>query len=1024
MKLANVSVSRAVRESLAYSAALGFVLAVPAVAAQSQSTATSTASTASTSNANGQATTSTTLKAVQVTGTMIRRTSVEQAQPIQVITGAQIRESGFTSVGQVLQTISSSGSAQNIATNDEGNSAYLGSGVSNLNLRYLGPQRTLVLVNGHRWAEALNGTVDLNTIPTAIIDHIEILQDGASAIYGSDAISGVVNIITIKNFNGAEAHASLGSYQGNGHWDGLTQKSDVTWGWENAKGGAVFNLSYTNQNPVSSSDTPLTSVPVFGSGLTRGSTNTPQGRERFIPPFSGSTDSPNVIPSSSTGLTATQCPARNFGSASAPKYMPFCDLTTIPGTPGTQPSDFERFNAATDAYNYAPGNLIMQGAQHVSLYAAGQYDIADNLTFAFTAEATRRDSKQRVAPNNGGVSSSQQVTFEPGQPFYPFDFPLSTTAPVGPGLLEAINRRYFEFGFRTAEEIENLDYANIDLSGYFDTGESEWDWDIGGAFSKDNEIATLGGRLDPSRQAEQLNVSQCEALAKIQMSERQPPQNICTPLNFFGGMTVPMTPDQVAYSAYNNQNNLGSQMQNTYASITNSQIGNLPGGPIGFAAGYQHIGQSSFFTPEAIEAQGLGGSPVLPTSGSTSSDAVFTEFDFPFISNLPGAKLVDLDVASRYTRDHVLGTTDHNTSSRAGLKWQPDSDWLLRATWSQGFRSPNISELFSGATGVSPLATDPCTNYLHSGASLTTQQNCAAAGVPPSYEQSNTQLNGQKVGNSHLRPETSISKTVGFVYSPGALPGFNANLDYYHIQVNGSIQPLEVETILNNCYVLGLQQYCALVERNPNGLGSLFNITDPITNVGGTITSGFDFGASYTLPTTPVGNFAVNLQGTYINRYDNLFPGPSGFVVQSYLGIERGSVELPFGMPRWRANASVDWNRGNWAAQWKLFYIGSMTESCSDEFDGTPKSYTNLGVCSDPNFQNNHLSRNYLGQVVYNNASVTYHFDSSNVTLTLGANNIFDKQPASSVTVNINSYDPTLYQPPMRFWYVDAGVKF
>ncbi|MHB8426097.1 MAG: TonB-dependent receptor plug domain-containing protein, partial [Gammaproteobacteria bacterium] len=170
---------------------------------------------------------------IEVTGTRILRTDVETAQPVTIITRKQIQESGLTSIGDVLQSLPQSGTALNTAFNNGGN------GATNIDLRDLGANRLLVLVNGRRWIPGLDGTVDLNQIPVSIIDHIEILQDGASAIYGSDAIAGVVNIITIKNYNGAEAHAYLGMYDGHndgGGWDGKVQEYDFTIGSSGARG--------------------------------------------------------------------------------------------------------------------------------------------------------------------------------------------------------------------------------------------------------------------------------------------------------------------------------------------------------------------------------------------------------------------------------------------------------------------------------------------------------------------------------------------------------------------------------------------------------------------------------------------------------------------------------------------------------------------------------------------------------------------------------------------------------------------
>src|SRR6185503_18134240 len=185
---------------------------------------------------------------IEVTGTRIKRTDVETAQPVTMLTAAQIKSTGLTSIGDILQTVSQAGAALNTTFNNGGN------GRTNIDLRNLGANRVLVLVNGRRWVTGLGGPgeqgVDLNEIPVAIIDHVEILQDGASAIYGSDAISGVVNIITIKNYNGAEANAYTSIFAGEGHHDGKVQEYDFTLGSSGDKGAVVMSVNYVNQHEI------------------------------------------------------------------------------------------------------------------------------------------------------------------------------------------------------------------------------------------------------------------------------------------------------------------------------------------------------------------------------------------------------------------------------------------------------------------------------------------------------------------------------------------------------------------------------------------------------------------------------------------------------------------------------------------------------------------------------------------------------------------------------------------------------
>ena len=960
---------------------------------------------------------------VQVTGTAIKRTNIEQAQPVVVITQQQIKATGLSTIGDILQRLTSTGGALNTLANDGGNFVYTGGGQTNVDLRNLGASRVLVLVNGKRWVTSLDGTVDLNTIPTAIIDHIEILQDGASAIYGSDAISGVVNIITVRNFTGSEANAYVGMYDGHGDgggWDGKTQSYDFTSGISNDHGNLVFSVSYMNQNGISAANRTISKEPTFGAGQTRGSSATPQGRFVFVPLTSSTSTDPNNAPAASTGLTSTQCPTTNFGSASKPNYEPLCDLTLIPGQPGTAANQFAPF-VQNDRFNFAPYNYVLTPQERYSGYVAGHTDLADNLTFSADMVYSHRNSTQQAGPTPLFFASTSIITDVPAnQKYNPFGFDLNTQTnnPIGPGFLGLLGRRMVEGGPRIYQESEDTFRFSGGFNGYFNAGGSEWDWDAGYIFSRDSELDTNLGSFDVSHLRIAMgDPAVCAATAG------------CVPINFFGGQTSAITPAQLAYSAYTQQNQFQNNQRIYNADISNSDLANLPAGPLGFAAGYQYLEHDGFFIPDAVAQNGNDSfNPkvaVPPTSGRIRENSIYAEFDIPLLANIPAIKLLDLDVASRHTNYTSFGG---NTTSRAGLKWQINDDFLLRGTWSQGFRAPSINNLFAGPTLLSSVVNDPCSSYLTTGVSAIVQSRCAngfggVTPVPPSYTQSNTQINTLESGNPSLKPETSISRTVGFVYSPGWAPGLNLNLDYYKIELENTIQPLSGQAIMTGCYVSGDVGDCSRIVRGPAGAITILN--DSIANVGVTRTDGFDLGGSYDFTVGSIGEFRAALDATYIRNYEQILPNPSGGAIVTQLaGVERGGTVFPFGVPHWKARTSLQWTQGNWRAEWDMRYISALIEPCSDSFDGSPLSLTNLGLCSNPNLANNGLSTNHLGQTIYHDAQVSYNFDPTKMTFTFGIRNLFNKEPPSSTQQQLNSFDPTLYDVPGRFFYFRVGVKF
>ncbi|MDE2092071.1 MAG: TonB-dependent receptor, partial [Gammaproteobacteria bacterium] len=287
----------------------------------------------------------------------------------------------------------------------------------------------------------------------------------------------------------------------------------------------------------------------------------------------------------------------------------------------------------------------------------------------------------------------------------------------------------------------------------------------------------------------------------------------------------------------------------------------------------------------------------------------------------------------------------------------------------------------------------------------------------------NGQINTLESGNPNLKPETSISRTVGFVYSPDWAPGLNLNLDYYRIALQNTIQPISGQAILNGCYIAGNLNDCSRITRG--GAGSITNINDSVTNVGSVLTDGMDLGATYAFASTSVGEFKAGVDATFTRNYTITVPNPgSAPTVTQLVGVERGGTVFPFGVPRMKINTSLQWTAGNWKAEWDMRYISSLTESCSDSFDGGAKSLTNLGLCSNPNVTNNSLSTNHLGTTIYHDVSVNYNYDPAKMTFTFGIKNMFNKEPPSSTQQQLNSFDPTLYDVPGRFFYARIGIKY
>ncbi len=1014
------TLSKAVRYALVAGAATA--LAAPAVFAQDA---------AQSSNNQNQNNTAQ-LGKIEVTGTRIKRTDVETAQPITIVTAAQIKATGLNSIGDVLQQITSAGAALNTQFNNGGD------GETQLDLRNLGSNRLLVLINGQRVDAGLGGAVDLNNIPVSIVDHIEVLQDGASAIYGSDAIAGVVNIITIKNYNGAEANAYMGMFDGHndgGGWDGKTQEYDFTIGSSGDRSGVVMNASYVNQSPMWAGQRTISKEPYIGSGPSGGSSGAAPGR--FFLLANGN----------QSGLTPSGC---NFYSSAG---FSVCDLTQA--NPANNSPTLGSLRAFTNAdrFNFAPLNYLVTPSERTSLFVQGHYDLADNLTFTTMGIYNNRISQQVLAPSplfigaGGSDANGQPIGISGQNPFNPFGKDLVATSATGTSApacftantcdeLAFSGRRPLEMGNRVfRQNVQSFAFRG-GFSGYFNLLGSEWDWDAGYNYGNNYESDVTSGLVNTERLQTALGLpgqAPCQINGVAVAG--------CVPFNWFGGYNQAtgqgsITPAMANYVLFEEHDVSQETMRDYTANITGNLF-NLPAGPVGVAVGAESLGHDGFQHPDALVQEGnTSGNVTQSTNGKESTKAEYVEFNFPLVADAPFMKSVSLDIANRWSQFKWAGGNPgnagsgvqhsaSNTSGRAALRWQATDSLLLRASWSQGFRIPSISELFLGNSDDFPTLTDPCVTPV-----APLQPGFCGASV----NQPNNQIKTTIGGNANLTPERSISRSAGFVYNPNWLPGFDISMDYFKIDVLNAVSALPAQTILNGCYYGGNAGYCNLITRSGgtggyNQNGSITNVIDTNTNIGGIKTEGVDWLMDYKFPSTAIGDFKATLDMTFTKQYvvtqafGSGLPGSPILSSQEQSGTTGGSGGGVFGgFPKQRATFGLNWNYGDWSAAWDMQYIGHMIEDCASTMVINPASRCPL---TGPfPFTTGTQKLNHIGSTVYHDVSVTYHVDPLNTDFTFGIRNLFDKQPPIAMSAFANSFLPTFYRAPGRFFYARVGVKF
>ena len=815
---------------------------------------------------------------IQVTGSRIRRADIEGANPVSVLDAIEIEKFGITSIGDVLQSIPSAGSAINTNNNNGGN------GTTTINIRGIGSNRTLVLVNGKRWSPGLGGSVDLNNIPASIIDRIEVLKDGASAVYGSDAIAGVVNIITKQDFEGVHASAYQGEFISEG--DGNKEQYDIGFGTSNDKGSVYFNISYVEEEPTFAGDRPISAVPVFG---------TPEN-------FAGSSGTPNG------------------------RFMYYDNTGAFQNQTGTgQQGGLAPWVEPTSRFNYAPFNYLSTPQERINLYSQGRYELTDDVSVVATAFYGNRKSAQFLAPTPlffGAAFGDSGYVIGADNPFNPLGYELSTDyAPGDPGWLFLVGRRMFEAGNREFKQNVDQFQFNGGLEGVLEVGDSEFYWDVGYTYADIAQNSITDGLLNTDR-------------VKLALADACVTDTSCVPLNLFGGSTGikqgSITQEMLDYISFTAQDASGTSLESYQANIT-GEVMELPAGFVGFAAGYEKRWQEGYDQPDALIAAGItSGNSRQPTAGSYSVEEFYLELAIPLIADVAFVDALDLELATRYSDYSNFGDT---TNSKVGLKWRVNDELMFRGTWSEAFRAPSISELFLGNSVSFPNLTDPC-----NGGEAANPDKPGCAGIPAGYQQPNSQIRITVGGNENLAAEEAESYTYGLVYAPEWLEGASLTFDVFDIEVVGAVSSVGAQTILDACAADGVT-LCSNVQRGSQG--QVIDLFNGLVNLGGQTTKGFDMELAYGFE-TDFGDFKFRIDGTYVDDRSVIIEDPVSGTSTPFR--EAGRAFDRDVVPRVRANISLNWVNGDWTANYLVRHISSTIENCNisaslnDELCSDPNS--------------------------------------------------------------------------------------
>ena len=768
---------------------------------------------------------------IVVTGSRITNPNLEQSSPVNVVGTDEIDLRQATNAEELIGDLPGIAPGINSAVNNGS------AGFSSLNMRNLGSNRNLILLDGTRLVpSSLSSVTDLNIIPVALVERVDIVTGGASSVYGADAIAGVANFVTKRDFAGVDMSASFGLTE---EGDGQRFRTDVTVGanFDDGRGNAVLSIGYQNVDPVVQGDRGFSANTVYLDGS-----------------FVGS---------------GTAVPTRINGN----QYDPATgDLVPTYST-----------------FNYAPFNYFQTPLERFNVFGSARYEVTDNIEVYTKGMFTKSTVSLRLAPS-GLFGDTWQMPLN--NPFLTTSIrddicsargiaPAECLAAAAPGLAPGdadyreaatvINRRLVEMGARDTDYVTNqfqvwggvrgaiTDTINFDVYGTY--GESDR--------TQTNVHWGLKSRV---QQALRANVDGDGAIVCTD------PANGCVPINLFGNGTS-VSADSIAFF-----DQPSTQTVKTTLSVVSGSVSGDLGSesflfadtPIGFAVGaeyrkYTAAQLSDVASGTQDEVMGTG-APSPSFRGEYDVKEVFGELIVPIVENVPGIYSLTAEGGIRYSD---YSNSGGSTTWKAGGTWEPIEGYKIRGVYQHAVRSPNIGELFSPVvTGLTGLAVDPCQLGLPVGNAQLTAV-CIAQGAPAGTigsipVPSASQINATLGGNPDLGPETANSYTIGVVLTPPSVPGLSITADYYNIKVKGAITTPTPDDILSPCFDDFDATACSMIGRNPlngslNGGGDTAGLILQLTNQGVIETSGIDMRVGYRMPTS-FGRVGLDFSGNWTEQ--------------------------------------------------------------------------------------------------------------------------------------------------------------
>lgn len=955
---------------------------------------------------------------ITVTGSRILSPNLTTASPVSSVTSEDIKLQGVTRVEDLVVQLPQAFAAQ---ASSVSNGA---SGTATVSLRSLGADRTLVLIDGKRmpYGSPNDAAADLNLIPGQMIERVDVLTGGASAVYGSDALAGVVNFVMKDNFEGFQIDTQYGYFNHKNDYDTNGNLLDST----NGNGGLARRAQTAPrffQLPDETVDLGYSKeiTAVFGVGSDDG--------RAHLTGYVGYRNNEDVL---QANYDYSACSIDTAASANT-SYNNGADFrcggsgTSFPGTF----TDFDAFsftldgnnnfrpNTAADVYNFGPLNYYQRPDERYTAGFFADYEVNPYLNAYANFMFMDYSSVAQIAPS-GNFFSTDSINC---------DNPLmsaSQAAAIGcsPAEIAAgdsttlyIGRRNVEGGGRR----DNLGYTTyrgvVGIEGDLFNADN-WSYDLSAQYSQVSLTRSYENEFLTSRLTRALDVvTDPDTGAAVCRSVLDGSDPNCVPYNVFRQDGV--TQEALDYLQAPLLQN-GQTTQQIVSAIVNGDLTDygvkLPTASTGvnlvFGMEYKRDALETLTDVTFASGDGAGqGGPTLGLSGEVDSYELFTEFLVPLISDAPGVKQLDVSGAFRIAD---ISTGDSTEAFKIESIYAPTDDLRIRASFNRAVRAPNVIELFqANRLSLFDLAADPC------GPSPTaTLAQCTATGVPaanyggPALDSPAGQYNQFIGGNPDLDPEEGDTLTVGFVATPSFLPGLNLSVDYYSIEITNLISTVGGVNIIDLCYTDNRADACAAINRNPaNGslwVGDGF-VTNTNVNIGGLETSGIDVNGAYGFEIGQFGALNLSYNGTYVEAYDIDTIGDPTRILEcaGFYGNacqDSGPTGTPLPEYRHRARASWDtpWEGVQLATTWRYVGAVELYEGDADrvDFELEEQSYFDVAGTWAVN--------DWAG----------FRF---------GVNNVLDDDPpltaAAGTTGNGNTY-PQTYDALGRYVFVGVTLDF